>query len=234
MRKKKALRTVFLILIICALIFIAYEVLCVRTITVTGCEARTEQEVISLSGLKTGVSVFGVDTEKIMESLKADPYIKPVSVTIIYPDRLSITIEERKEAAYIKKDAALLIIDDECWLLRIAAGESAPYTQVFGITLDEMNVGERLGAVDPFQLDVLSNVMKQAADSEALLSGIDVSYAADVVLASDGFKVEIGDDTRLKEKFSLMLSAAGELKGMGKTGGVIDVASAGNAYYREK
>lgn len=214
----------------------AFEVLHLRNITVTGCETKTPDEVISLSGLETGVSIFTVDTKKAMEALGNDPYIKPVSVSVIYPDSVNITIVERKEAAYIKKDNNVLIIDNEGWLLNILMNtDTATYLQVLGLNVDEYTVGKQLGAADTFQLLVLSKVLAEAEESGLGLLSIDVSIAADVILElDDGFTVELGDDMNLKEKFSLIKSAITELKGAGKAAGIIDVASALKAYYREK
>lgn len=236
MGKRKALKVVSVIVLLCALVFVAFEVLHLRKITVTGCETRTEDEIISLSGLETGVSIFSVDTQSVKDALRSDPYIDPVDVSIVYPDCVKITIQERKEAAYIKKEDALLIIDSSGWLLRMLTGtDTVQYPEVKGAKLDELSVGKRISSSDTFQLDVLSRVLAQAAASEVGLLSIDLSYAADVVLEiSDGFTVEIGDDTQLEEKFKVIKSAVAELKEMGKTGGIIDAASPPNAYYREK
>lgn len=236
MRKRRALKIVSVILLLCALLFVAFEVLHLRQIKVAGCGIKTPEEIISLSGLETGVSIFSVDTQKAMEALGSDPYIKPVSVTIVYPDCASIIIEERKEAAYIKKGDDVLLIDSEGRLLKILMNtDTAPYTQVFGLNTDEFTVGKLLGVSDSFQLLILSKVLTEAGESGLDLVSIDVSIAADVILETkDGFTVELGDDMKLKEKFSLVKSVVAERKGMGKTSGIIDVASASKAYYREK
>lgn len=236
MGKRRALKIVSFILLLCALLFVAFEVLHLRSITVTGCETKTPEDVISLSGLETGVSIFTVDTGKALEALRKDPYIKPVSVDIVYPDRVNITIEERKEAAYIKKDNIVFVIDKEGWLLNILMNtDTAPYAQVLGLNMDEFIVGKPLGAADMFQLLVLSKALTEAEASGLELVSIDIAIAADVILETkDGFTVELGDDMNLQKKFSLIKSAIAELKGRGKTSGIIDVASAANAYYREK
>jgi cell division protein FtsQ len=234
--KRKALKIVSIILFLCALIFVAFEVLHLRKIAVTGCETRSQDEIISLSGLETGVSIFNVDTQKVKDALSADPYIDPVDVSVVYPDSVEITIKERKEAAYIKKDDSLLIIDSEGWLLRILSGtDTVSYPEVRGAKLDELTVGKRISSTDTFQLDVLSRVLAQAGASEVGIKSADITYAADVVLEiNDGYTVEIGDDTQLEEKFRMLKSAMNELKELGKAGGIIDVASVTNAYYREK
>lgn len=234
MGKRKALKIVSVVLLLCALGFVAFEVLHLRSITVSGCETRSADEIIALSGLKTGVSIFNVDTGKAADAISLDPYIEPVDVSIVYPDRVKITIRERKEAAYIKKDDTLLIIDSGGWLLRIIPDtETVPYPEVKDANLDELNVGKRVSSTDTFQLDVLSRVLSQAAASEVGIKSVDLKYAADVVLEiDDGYTVEIGDDTQLEEKFERLKSAITELQGMGKTGGIIDAASPPNVYYR--
>ncbi len=236
MGKRKALKIVSAVFLLCALVIVAFEVLHVRKINVSGCETRSEDDIIALSGLETGVSVFIVDTQKAIDALSRDPYIEPVDVSISYPDCVKVTIRERKEAAYIKKEDTLLIIDSEGWLLRILTNQDAPpYPEVKGAVLDELSVGKRVSGADTFQLDVLSKVISQAGTSKVGLKSIDLKYAADVVLEiNDGFIVEIGDDMKLGEKFELLKSSMARLKEMGKTGGVIDVASPPNAYYREK
>jgi cell division septal protein FtsQ len=234
--KRKALKIVSAILLLCALGFVAFEVLHLRKIVVTGCETRSEDEIVSLSGLETGVSIFSVDTQKVKDALGGDPYISPVDVSIAYPDCVKITIKERKEAAYVKKDSTLLIIDSEGWILRmLTTADAVQYPEVKGVNMDELSVGKRISSKDTFPLDVLSRVLGQAAASEVGLKSVDLTYAADVIIeVSDGYTVEIGDDTQLAEKFRLLKSSIKELGEMGKTGGIIDVASAANAYYREK
>jgi cell division protein FtsQ len=235
LNRRRALKIVSLVLLLCALVFVAFEVLHLRKIIVTGCEARSEDEIISLSGLSPGESIFSVDTEEVAEALSSDPYIKPVSVSVSYPDCVKITIQERKEAAYVNKEGTLLIIDGEGWLLKMLTNtDTAPYPEVKGLKVDELSVGKRLNS-DTFRLDVYSHVLSQAAASGLELKSMDLTYAADVVLElNNGYTVEIGDDTQLNEKFTLLDSAMAQLGEMGKTAGIIDIASAENAYYREK
>ena len=234
-KRKKVLILILFIVLICALVFVAFQVMKVRIITVKGCETLNEESIIALSGIETGQSILTIDTTKVMDAISAEPYVKPVSVDIVWPDCIEITIKERKEAAYIQKDDTLLVIDDECHLLKVLMQtETLSYPSVTGLQLDEYRVGERLVSGDTYQLDVLSEMMKAADANGVGLQNIDMSVAADVVLTTtDGYTVEMGDDTQIQKKFSLFKEAISELQAMGKTGGIIDVASAKKAYYRE-
>jgi len=234
--KRKAFKIVSIILLLCALAYGTYELMHLRKITVAGCETKTEEEIISMTGLEMGKSMLEINTEEIEDSIGADPYIKTVSVTSVFPDRIAIKIEERKETACIKNGEALLVFDEEGWLLKILTDtDTAPYTLVLGLQLNESKVGSRLGAADIFQLDVLSSVLKEAKAASIALKSIDISFAAYVTLETEnGFTVELGNDMLLPEKFRLLASAMAEIIKMQKTGGIIDVASGSNVYYREK
>jgi cell division septal protein FtsQ len=232
---RRALKIVSFVVLFCVLAFVAYQLFQIRRITVNGCETLKEENIISLTGLEYGQSIFTVDTQQIMETMDTEPNIKPVSVNIEYPDGIVITIKQRKEAACIKKENALLIIDDECYLLKVLMQpDVVPYPLVHGLQADAFKVGERVGVKDIYQLDVLSSVLVEAKNSGISLLSIDVSLAANVVLETkDGYTVEIGDDTRLSNKFSLVKSVIKKIKEMGKTEGILNVASAANVYYRE-
>jgi cell division septal protein FtsQ len=232
---KRVLAVISLIIFICALIFVAYELFKVRKITVTGCETRSQDDIITLSSLEYDESIFLVDKQEVMDALALDPYIKPVEVQIKYPDNVLITIEERKEAACIEKDGAFVVIDHEGWVLRVVmTHEEAPYLLVTGLPADSVEVGNQIGTSDTFKIGVLTRVLDALAQAGFAVNTIDVSLAADIVITlSDSLIVELGDDTNLSEKFRLVEASKQEIAQLGKTGGILDVSSVKNAYYRE-
>lgn len=231
---RKVLATLSLVIFLCALAFVAYELFQVRKITVLGNETRSQDEIVTLSGLEYEKSIFLVDKQAALDALASDPYIKPVSIEFKYPDNVVITIEEREEAACIEKDNTYVIIDREGWVLRLATDLSeAEYAHVTGLPADTVEVGRQLGTRDTFKIGVLTRLL-DAFDSAGITpTVIDVSLAADIVLTlPDGLFVEIGDDTQLDEKMKLMEASQKELAKEGRLGGVLDVSSVNNAYYR--
>jgi len=233
---RRALAFVSLVVFFGALVFVTYKIFQIRIVTVAGCESRSSDDIIALSGLEYDASVFSVDKQKVMEALSKDPYIKPVSVDIRYPDNVLITIEERQETACIEKDGAYIIIDHEGWVLRFEAGNGEPgFPLVKGLPADTAVVGERIGTSDTFKIGVLTRMLDALKGAEIAPVIVDVSLAADIVVTlPDGMRVEMGDDLALDEKIKLMKASREEIASSGKSGGILDVSSAKKAYYREK
>jgi len=229
------LTVVSLIIFLCALVFVSYELFKVRKITVAGCETRSQEEIIALSGLEYDESIFLVDKQEVLDALSSEPYIKPVELQIKYPDNVFITIQERKEAACIEKDGAFVIVDHDGWVLKVVMTvEEAPYPLVKGLPADSVEVGKQIGTRDIFKIDVLRRVLDASAEAGFAVNQIDVSLAADIAITlSDGLVVELGDDTALAEKLQLVEASKKGIAELGETGGILDVSSVKNAYYRK-
>lgn len=217
-------------MLLSAALFAAYETLKVREIVVTGISDLDTEEIVALSGIEYGKSVFLVDKHKAQDKLSVKPFVKPVSIEIEYPDKVVIKLEERKRAACIEKDGTLLVIDNEGWLLEaLPSVPDTAYPLVFGVATDAVQVGQRIGASDTFKLDVLSRVLQAIERGGLKPKSIDVSLAVDIVLMMpDGMKIELGDDTQLEEKIKLIKA----MLSRGYCGGTLGVGSLKNPFYR--
>jgi len=217
-----------------ALIFVAYELFQIREIRVAGCAALNEEQVETLSGLEYGQCIFFVDTGAVKKALAENPFVKPVSVRIEYPYSVVIEIEERTPAAYIDKNGIRLTIDKEAVLLSVdasPAGEVAP--MVTGISADRFEVGQPLGE-DAYKRQVFSDLLSALQGSGIDAVRFDLTYTSAVKLYTQaGFTIELGDASGLEAKLALAQGAMDEMTKQGKTGGIIDVATAVSAYYRE-
>lgn len=233
---RKTITVISIIIFVCVLAFVLYKLFQVREITVKGCETFDSEYIISLSELEYEQSIFVVDEQKILDAVDIEAYIKPLAVTIRYPDCVDIVIEERKKAACIEKEGALLIIDREGYLLEvITQTHDVKYPKVSGLHLNEFTVGERLEVPADYKLGVLSNVLYEANISGISLVKIDIELAADIIIEIEqGYTIEVGDDANLAAKLELVKSSIQKLDTMGKNGGILDVSVVSQAYYREK
>ena len=233
----KARRRVLIVLIclaFAALLAAVYFLFTVRGIYVQGAPGE-EENVITLSGIRQNQSVFFINEQAVMDGVQTDPMLKPVGVQITYPDRITITVQQRVPAAYVRKEGVILVLDNECSVLRAVPDDSQPhYPMVDGLKFATFEVGQTLATHDQFQIDVLARVLQQAAQGELDIAGIDMAWPASIVLETkDGFLVELGDDTQLEEKFVLAAKSLATLEERGILGGVLNVSAADTAYYSE-
>jgi cell division protein FtsQ len=231
---KRTVALISVLIFLCALIFVAYELFQVREIKVAGCVVLSGEQVEALSGLERGQCIFFVDTDAVMKALEANPTVKPVSVSIEYPYSVLIEIEERMPAAYIDKDGIRLTIDKEAVLLAVdtsPAGEAVP--MAVGISADRFEVGQPLGE-DAYKRKVFSDLLSALPESGFNIVRFDLTYTSSIKLdTTEGFTIELGDESALETKLSLARSMMDRMAQQGKTGGIIDVSTAESAYYRE-
>jgi cell division protein FtsQ len=234
-RGTKAIAVVSAVVLIMALGFISYKLFRVRHFSVNGCDTLKEASVVASSGIEYDDIIFCINKPAALESIGENPMVKPVSVDIDWPDTVVITIEERKPAAYVVKEDALIVIDDEGYVLEVLLQtEEYDLVQAAGLQISRFQIGERLGAEDTFRLDVLSRVLKQTADAELDIARIDVTQTAAIRLeTADGLTIEMGDDMQIQHKMQLAMAALDDLGEMVSSTGVLDVASGSVAYYRE-
>ncbi len=233
---KRVLKIIAVLVLLGAAAFAAYETLKIREIAVTGCETINAEDIAENSEIEYGTSVFLLNKQAVMDRLAKNPFIKPLSVEIEFPDKVVITIKERKRAACIEKEGALLIIDNEGWLLEVSIRpKTIEYPLVIGVPADAVEVGKRLGTADVFKLDVLSRVITALEKSGLEVQSIDVSLAASIVVNTQGgMRIELGDDTRLDEKMKWIKASIIALQEKGIEEGILDVSTAKYAYHRVK
>ncbi len=115
-----AKKKVFLIVVVCllaaALLFVCYQLFSVRSIIIEG--SAPHDYVRSICGLEEGQSIFLADTEGAYDAIEAEPWLKPIEVKKVYPDKIVVTAQQREIAAYVEHADVLLAIDNECVVLR--------------------------------------------------------------------------------------------------------------------
>lgn len=98
--------------------FFASSLFDIGSISVTGADHLTADQVRELSGVKVGDHLGDVSTKRVRKLLTSDPWIASATVEKRYPDRLTITVEERRVAALVDGGGTnlLLVSTDLHWL----------------------------------------------------------------------------------------------------------------------
>jgi cell division protein FtsQ len=82
----------------------------VRAITVDGAQAMKSSVVADLAGVR-GQSIWLVDTRQIVERLKGSAYIEQAQASVTLPDRLTISVTERRPEVRWLSGGTLYLLD---------------------------------------------------------------------------------------------------------------------------
>ncbi|SEM29041.1 cell division protein FtsQ [Syntrophus gentianae] len=147
----RSILLIFLVMSIAVLLVFVYNFTIsapcfrIRETVVRGCREVTEKEVLLLSSLKSSQGLLTLNEEAVLRRIRANPWIKTVSLGREFPDRLVIQISERSAIAVIRQEANLYLMDQE------------------GV------IFKKLGKNDEVDLPVLTGLYVQGKLNEALL-----------------------------------------------------------------
>ncbi len=82
----------------------------VHTITVDGAQAMKSSAVAELAGVR-GQSIWLVDTRQLVERLKGSAYIEQAQASVALPDRIAISVTERRPEVRWQSGGTLYLLD---------------------------------------------------------------------------------------------------------------------------
>jgi cell division septal protein FtsQ len=116
----------------------------IEEVIIKGNDYLSEDEIFSKSQIKLGENIFKLDLKKSIDSLEQEPRIKEVEIKRIIPNKIIISLKERKAAAIVhigeeyfsstKEGIVLSKID------RLEEGFGLPL--VLGLEIDKIKIGE--------------------------------------------------------------------------------------------
>jgi cell division protein FtsQ len=99
------------LLIIGYLYLISNPYFAIREISVRGCKELTEKDILAMTAVKTSQNIFAVSLGDVEKRVRANPWIKEVSIGRELPDRLVIDLRERTAVSLVKKDTSFYLVD---------------------------------------------------------------------------------------------------------------------------
>ncbi|MGB9809665.1 MAG: cell division protein FtsQ/DivIB, partial [Caldanaerobacter sp.] len=116
----------------------------IKSIKVVGNQILSYNDVKDMSGLRTGINIFKVNTKQVEDALLKNPYVRNCRVKVKYPNGVEIFIEERQPMAQIKYKEEYLKIDREGVVLE--KGRFSPDLLIIeGLKVEKFEVGRKLG-----------------------------------------------------------------------------------------
>lgn len=178
-KKKKAKKrliiglSVFGVILICFLLSIS-SIFTVDSIEVRGNKYFSAEEIINMSHAVPGKNLlYKPQKGTIVKYLEDNPYISDAKVSRELPSTLVITVKERKEIAALKFDDDYLIIDSNGILLR-KTRTTPKLTEVTGIVVKKIKLGEKIEVKDEELLDQTVDILNMMGQKDVYFVSLDV------------------------------------------------------------
>ncbi len=163
-KKNKVFKTTLTVTLILIALTVAIGFLTpafyIHEITVTGTELLTPEKVLDASGLKVGTNIFTFRTDTAEQNVSNLSFVKNVSVSRKFPDKVSIVITECKPIAQILCGESLYIIVDETGKILDTTSERERYgvPAIEGIRVEQFHVGDVVETSQPDDVQMLLTI----------------------------------------------------------------------------
>ena len=205
-KKHYVLRAVIILAVLAAAFLCAHlSYFNVNGIAVIGNEEVSDEEIIKLSGIKTGESVFDVHPLLVQHDIKKNLYIEKVNVNRKPPDKVEIIVKERGMLAQFRKDEKFVITDSEGMVLDISK-EAHKATLIEGLTVTAAEKKETIGIKQEWKLERALDLMKTTEENDL--------YFKRIVFNGSKVDAYIYDTLKCSGKYDNLMSAitSGTLK----------------------
>ncbi|MBS1964275.1 MAG: FtsQ-type POTRA domain-containing protein [Chloroflexi bacterium SZAS-1] len=175
----------------------------VQTIDVNGTQAMNANVVADLAGAQ-GQSIWLVDTDQIVARLKTNAYIENARASLTLPDRLTITVSERRPELRWQSGSTLYLIDASGRVLD--SDSTAPMTTTLVI---EDSSGRALKPNDIVDSDalLLGRVLSLRLPAELGLQPSHIGWNTDrhmYITTADNRTIIFGTSDNLDEKLAVL------------------------------
>ncbi|MPM86957.1 Cell division protein FtsQ [bioreactor metagenome] len=212
--------------------YLTYDMLSVHNIRVEGLSGFSQEEVIALSGAKTGVHILFADTRGITAALEQSPFFKVNGIRREWPDTLVIDVLERQRAAGIAAQDSAVVIDKDGLVLEIVPLSACSVMTVKGVALLGYKIGQGIEAVSSLHAQILTELISAVENTGLDIAAIEMDNLLNIkLLTNDGITIAFGSSEAAQKKAELAKKVLDELASRGSTGGIINVSGVSDAIY---
>lgn len=131
----------------------------ISDISIVGNVNLKREDILSLSDIRVGQSIFSVETDSIYKQLKDNFWIKDVNVRKELPDKVSIKINERLPVAILKSNGFYLIDDEGVVLTELMEGEGRELYMIVDTAALKYKAGDRISSEGVFRgIDIMKRM----------------------------------------------------------------------------
>lgn len=195
----------------------------VTEIEVTGLSQYSREDIINISGISAGDSLFLINESKIARDITNKmPLIKNVQIIRSIPSKIIIAVTENKALAYIKNGDAYFTMDSTGKIIDRLTAAPEGMINILGATAMSPKEGDKVsfGDAGTTALSYLLEILQTAEEEDiaSLISEINLQDTGNITFRyMSRFNVNFGTCDDCAEKIRLVAKAANEL-GQTETG----------------
>lgn len=224
-----------LVFVVCAVFLLMSKVFVVKRVAVTGNVQVEDADVVTLSGIRLGESIFQIDRTRVFRAFDREGAYRLANVNVSWPDTVELVVLERVPVAVVESLGTSLVVDAEGVVMKRLSelpGDAMPV--VTGLAVSQSLVGQPVVSQVSGQVEAMSSVLGTMASQGlgAMVSELNVRDLDNLYLMTrGGMMVTLGDSSNMENKFLWMQSVLTDLAQQGKTTGTLDVTSGQNSAY---
>lgn len=219
-RIKKVIKTLLLLAIIIGGICFALisPIFNIEDIKVNGNEQINSDTIVSLSQLQVGQNIFRFYKEKVINDIKTNAYVENVKIKRKIPNKIEITIEERKQDYNVEFLNGYAYINNQGYILEISEKKlDLPVIKGISTLQEQIVEGNRLNDDDLEKLETVIQIMNicKSYDLDKKVSSIDITDLNDYIMEMDEEKkiVHLGNNSNLSNKMLYVPTILAENQG---------------------
>lgn len=188
-------------------------------VNVTGNQAISKESIISISEIKIGENIYKTSKRKIEEKIKRNAYIDDVEIKRILPNKIELTVKERKATYMLQYANSFAYINNQGYILEINQQKlELPIITGFITSQEELKVGSRLQAEDLNRLETVLKIVESinANGIESKINRIDIANNQNYTFYMEEEKkiVYLGDASNLSSRMLYLKAALEDTKGL--------------------
>lgn len=134
----------------------------VQNIEIQGNVYFSQEEILQQCGIKKDESIWKQDLKTMNENLKKIPFFDKVHIYRYFPDKVIISVEEKRPVALLKVNGAFLTVDKEGLVLPSKIGKMYDLPLISGDFKGKVGVGCKAGGKRlQFSLNLLNMIIEQ-------------------------------------------------------------------------
>lgn len=231
-KKRYLLRFIILVAICVSAAAVAHlEYFDVTEIAVTGNEEISDEEILKLSGVSEGMSIFDVHPIFVKHRIRENLYLEEVKVRRTLPGNVTIEVREKDALAQFTMGKKYVVTDNEGTVVEVS-DEMRKVTLVDGQKVESAEKGKPVKTSNEALLKKTLSLIKTVAEGDLYFSELSVKDGRVTAVLFDELRCEGKYDDMVESiENKTLISVAYDLYQKDTVKGVITVESNGYCFF---